>query len=198
MNNIKFKHMICKNYLFDGDCPFKDYCKYAHNIKEQQIVPIRKYVYDLIDTNTIDEKTLSDAEVYNELMILTKPCYNCQANQCPGGYNCRNGSYSNKYLICRDNLLGIFCANTDCKKKHIRKINPLPLRQVTKLDDLKCTLESNITIVKDKAKVDTSDNLDNSHLRESDLDNSDDYFNEDELRYLESFSDDDIYRTIFD
>ena len=93
------KKILCQNMIKNNQCKYGDKCSYAHNLNEQNILPLRKRAYDIIknniDLNNIDLH--SEENLYKTLLELTKSCKNCNNNNCIGGYNCKLGVYNKNY-----------------------------------------------------------------------------------------------------
>jgi hypothetical protein len=119
-----YKVLLCKNR---GRCLYSSHCLYAHNIKEQNVLPLREKAYNII-TN---EKDLSyidlynNKKLYNVLLCLTRVCENCVIDKCTGGYNCKHGACNKKYVICHNDLNKGNC-NIRCNKIHLTKKGLLP------------------------------------------------------------------------
>ena len=128
--------LLCNSVIARKDCKYGNKCMYAHNLEQQNIVPIRKRAYNIIrgyeDIDTID------AELKRALIQLTRVCDGCIHGKCPGGYNCKNGVCDEKYKICEDDLFGGNCANVLCNAIHLtnRGLIPLNTHQLPLLDEL--------------------------------------------------------------
>lgn len=120
------KKMLCNNILTSGTCCYGDKCMYAHNLEEQNIDPLRKHAFDIIDgkekfTGDLDKEL---AKIFLQLTVL---CEDCKNNICQGGYNCKFGTLNIKYQVCVDDLRTGLCYNTSCSCVHLSAlgINPL-------------------------------------------------------------------------
>jgi len=127
-----YKKTLCKNMGLYGSCVYGNKCKYAHNLKDQNIEPIRKQVLDYINNN--DDLThinlVEDKKLYFEFLTMTKLCYLCNDNKCSGGYNCKNGSYDKNIIICISDLNKGSCENNECNKIHLTKRGLIPFDTV--------------------------------------------------------------------
>lgn len=106
------KRILCYNMLHRGHCDYNNKCNFAHSLDDQKIDPPRKRIYDIMglsDLSKID--IVGDKTLFDSLMCLTKICQKCNEERCTGGYNCRNGSISDKYRICCRDLI-----DGDCKR----------------------------------------------------------------------------------
>jgi len=140
-SNIKLeniKMILCKNMLLDGSCHYGKNCMYAHSIDEQNVIPIRKKVYNILKSNNnLSYINLhDDTELYNTFLDLTKVCYGCSNHTCTGGYNCKNGSYNEKYVICYDDLQYGNCRKDKCSKIHLTKRGLIPYYPENKITSL--------------------------------------------------------------
>lgn len=123
------KKIICFNIININKCIYNDKCRYAHSLEEQHIDLHRQETYDLLNLNDLSKINLIKKKYIREnLEILTKICNDCVNNKCPGGYNCKFGACSNKFLICKDDLLYGTCHNENCDKGiHLTKKGLLPI-----------------------------------------------------------------------
>ena len=122
MKNIK--RILCYNMLKSGSCNYGSKCLYAHNLDEQNIDNIKKRAYELLTKDDLsDINLLEDNELFETLVQMTKLCIMCtkKQNLCPGGYNCKNGTFSPKYQICYSDLVKGECNNNFCKNIHLTK-----------------------------------------------------------------------------
>lgn len=115
------KKMLCNNILYNGVCNYNNKCMYAHNLDEQILDKFRKKAYDILNSNDDISKIdlIQDIDLYRTLIQLTKLCEKCFANQCPGGYNCKNGAISPNYVICYNDLVNGSCFRTECNYVHL-------------------------------------------------------------------------------
>lgn len=123
------KRVLCYSYVTQGECPYGIKCVYAHSIKEQNIDPLRKKVYDILDNNVPlnDIDFVHDNDLYKTFLQLTRTCYGCENNTCVGGYNCKKGAIDLRHTICYDDLYSGECqyGNT-CDKIHLTKRRLVP------------------------------------------------------------------------
>ena len=68
--NIKsenIKKMLCKNMIQNGSCHYGKECMYAHSLDEQNVIPLRKKVYDILKNNDdLSQINLhDDIDIYN-------------------------------------------------------------------------------------------------------------------------------------
>lgn len=121
--NSNHKKILCLNILSHNKCRYGDHCIYAHSLKEQNITPYNKKVYNIVtsDSDLKNFNLLKDIKLYKYLLKLTNICPQCQERKCPGGYNCKNGAISKKYVICHDDMVYNNCTNIGCDKIHLSK-----------------------------------------------------------------------------
>jgi len=156
---IEKKKILCMNYIKKKECRYDQKCKYAHGLSDQNIDIYRKDIYELISNNT-DLKELDiydNVKLYKILLIHTQICEKCKENMCPGGYNCKNGIFDTKYLICKDDLIEGNCKK--CNKIHLTDRN---LRCINELKKNKSNSIKNIII--------ESESLNKSELSDSTTD----------------------------
>jgi len=132
------KMLICKNIINDEKkCKYGDKCAFAHSLKEQKLLPIRKRAYDIISgNNDLTNIDLSkDRELYSTLVQLSKVCFDCDAGKCTGGYNCRNGAIDSLHQVCFDDLTSGNCRKEKCNLIHLTKrgLKPFIKMQQTNL-----------------------------------------------------------------
>jgi len=123
-----YKKTLCKNIGIFGSCIYGSKCKYAHSLEEQNIEPLRKQIYDLLknDTDLSNINLFEEKNIYMEFLLLTKLCYLCNDNKCSGGYNCKNGSYDKKFIICISDLNTGKCNTKVCCKIHLTSRGLIP------------------------------------------------------------------------
>lgn len=130
MNN---KRILCKNIISKQGCLYSNSCLYAHSLKEQNIIPIRKYLYDIIQSNinlsNID--LVKSPELLKELIILSKVCLSCQKGECAGGYNCRYGSINNLCRVCYDDFYYGDCKRDYCNSVHLTSRGLIPFMRTS-------------------------------------------------------------------
>lgn len=151
------KRMLCYNTLNKKPCTYGNRCKFAHAINEQKIDPVRFKAYSILkDQNNgglegID--LVNNKRLLNVFIQLSKVCYFCSKNICPGGYNCRNGATNIEYKICYDDLMYGNCNKDDCNGVHltVRGLAPYSKQMISnncsnnKADDiLNSTSSSNL------------------------------------------------------
>lgn len=128
------KKILCNNILMYGKCCYTNKCLYAHNLTEQTLEPIRKIAYDIIINNKqITREHNDNKALIDTFLTLSKTCFECEHNKCPGGYNCKYGAITKKYTVCYNNLISGICTYNNCIFTHLTKqglvsINPLPKR----------------------------------------------------------------------
>jgi hypothetical protein len=118
------KILLCRNIIGDEKkCKYMDKCAFAHSLKEQKLLPIRKQAYDIIngdqDLSHIDLS--KNRELYNTLEQLTKVCNACEYGKCTGGYNCRNGAIDCLHQVCFEDLTYGNCKRENCMAVHLTK-----------------------------------------------------------------------------
>lgn len=130
------KKILCYNIITWGKCNYGNKCMYAHSLDEQNIIPIRSKIYDMLKDNKSkldDLDLIEDNDMYENLCQLTKVCTSCEKHNCSGGYNCRNGSISKDYKICYDNLVYGNCKYSKCNFIHLTDRGLIPyLKQKNK------------------------------------------------------------------
>lgn len=130
------KKVLCNNVLISQTCHYGDKCMYAHSIEDQNVEPIRKKAYNILEgLEKINYKP--DRELSKTLLQLTKICEACCKNKCPGGYNCKYGVYDKKYQICADDLRYGICYNTTCNNIHLTNRGLIPLNSIGKNEPIK-------------------------------------------------------------
>ena len=118
------KKLLCCKTILKGKCFNMNKCSFAHNLIEQKKTPIRNFVHSLItDNKTNNVNIFTNREIFEELMIHTKLCKQCQINLCTGGYNCKFGACHPSLLICQNDLLSGNCENKVCCKNGIHLTN---------------------------------------------------------------------------
>lgn len=142
------KKILCKNVLRLGHCTYGDKCMYAHNLEDQNVDFIKQKAYSIIKNDGPFNINLSlDNKLANIFLQLTKVCPDCKNNVCPGGYNCKHGSVSEKYCVCYNDLMNGNCNNADCKLVHLTKKGVLPINykneNVKKINTKKFELRTN-------------------------------------------------------
>lgn len=126
------KRILCCNYVTTGECPYGSNCVYAHSLQEQNIDPLRRKVYDIINSNALlnDIDLVHDIDLYKTFLQLTRTCYNCEKKICMGGYNCKNGAIDLTHTICYNDLYTGNCKycidGKECPKIHLTKRQLIP------------------------------------------------------------------------
>lgn len=143
MNN---KRILCKNIITNQDCIYNKTCLYAHSLKEQNVIPIRKYLYDIIksDISLSNIDLVKSSELMKELVILSKVCLTCQRGECAGGYNCRYGAINSNYRVCYDDFYYGECKRNYCDGIHLTTRGLIPFMNTKKQEIIKLnTLKTN-------------------------------------------------------
>ena len=123
--NRQNKKILCTSFLNKNECKYGNRCVFAHSYDEQIIDKNRKSAYDIILKKS--NITTISSDIYAELMILTKVCKLCINNTCPGGYNCKYGTFSAEYQVCASDLNNGGCNNLMCAKFHLTKVGIKPI-----------------------------------------------------------------------
>lgn len=120
-NNDNSKKMLCFNMLNKQKCNYGNKCMYAHSLSEQQIEPLRHKVYTIIKctTDLSHMDLINDYQLYETILQLTRICSTCIKGACPGGYNCKNGTFNIKCKICFEDLVYGNCKRTNCQSVHL-------------------------------------------------------------------------------
>lgn len=177
-----YKKIMCKNILSDSVCVYNENCLYAHTLEEQKIDTIRSVVYDMVkkddDLSHID--LLNERDIYSNLLILTKLCYNCENKLCNGGYNCKHGACNKKYVICYTDIVKGYCnSGSNCDKNHLSKKGIIPYGvRIIKNNKMKTYLynknyggfKDNKKNIKEKEIISDSDDTYDDILNNDDLD----------------------------
>jgi hypothetical protein len=128
MNNNYQKRILCNNMLKNNKCNYEHNCMYAHSINDQNIIPIRKKIYNYIN-NKIDMSQvnlLNDKDFFENCLQLTHFCTHCIKKSCSGGLNCRNGAYNITYKICYNDFMYGKCNKYKCNSIHFTQIGLIP------------------------------------------------------------------------
>ncbi len=125
---VNNKRMLCKNINNPKGCPWGNKCRFAHELSEQKIDPIRHKVYTILrNTNDLSHLDLvNDSTLYETLKELTNLCPKCVKHKCSGGYNCRNGALSSRFRICLLDLQSGSCSNSTCSNIHLTRRGLIP------------------------------------------------------------------------
>lgn len=138
------KKILCHNMITKGTCIYGNNCLYAHTLEDQNIETSRKAAWEiLLSSNSLEEIDLQKNHVlYRSLLNLTQLCKECNKGKCTGGYNCKFGSYTNKYQICIKDLNYGECRNNTCKLVHLtsRKLKPFYNQSQKYIQKIKGTL----------------------------------------------------------
>ncbi len=125
------KKILCKNYINSNFCRHGYKCSYAHNLEEQNIDAYRQNTLDILKSDTdlsyINFSQYQYKILMKDLLTYTKLCDSCVEKKCTGGYNCKYGSCSEKFVICYDDLNYNYCTNYNCSKIHLSKRNLKPI-----------------------------------------------------------------------
>lgn len=173
------KKLLCNNILKHNKCVYGDKCMYAHNLNEQNIEHYKKIAYDiLIDKKTYDYDLSKNDKLATVFLQLTKLCPDCISNKCSGGYNCKYGAVSEKYLVCKDDVLYGNCMTKNCGKCHVTKFGVKPvICPVEKNNVYECTtLDEDFFIKLAKSMENIED------------DSDEDSFDSELLEYLDDYS----------
>ena len=113
-----------------GSCSYGNKCVYAHSIEEQNINNNLLDAYNIIKNNNSLEHIdlVNNKKLFNSLLHITKLCNLCVKGICPGGLNCKFGTCSKKYQICKCDLLNGNCPDrrSFCKLIHLTDRNFIP------------------------------------------------------------------------
>jgi hypothetical protein len=122
------KRVLCYNMLNRGSCSYGTNCVYAHSLQEQRVIESRKTAYEIIQhTNNLSELDLmSEQTIHNSLLQLTKICTRCASGVCPGGYNCKFGSYCKQYQLCYHDYMNGNCNDNKCLMNHLTTRGLIP------------------------------------------------------------------------
>ena len=122
-NNNNKKKILCYNILNKGSCSYGSKCVYAHSIEEQNINNNLLDAYNIIKNNFSLENIdiINNKKLFNALLHITKLCTLCIKGICPGGLNCKFGTCSKKYQVCKYDLLNGNCPDKEsyCKLIHL-------------------------------------------------------------------------------
>lgn len=123
----KIKRVLCCNIINNGTCSYGDKCMFAHSVDEQVVDSDREEAYNVIkyDKDLSKLNLLNNSTLFNVLKKLTKTCSFCVKQKCPGGINCKNGSYSKKYIVCDNDMMYGTC-DVECKKIHLTERGLIP------------------------------------------------------------------------
>jgi hypothetical protein len=129
-NNNNKKKILCYNILNKGSCSYGNKCVYAHSIEEQNINNNLLDAYNIIKNNFSLENIdiINNKKLFNALLHITKLCNLCIKGICPGGLNCKFGTCSKKYQVCKCDLLNGNCPNKKsyCKLIHLTDRGLIP------------------------------------------------------------------------
>lgn len=122
------KRVLCYNMLNRGSCSYGTNCVYAHTLQEQRVIEPRKMAYDIIqqNNNLSDLDLIVGQNIHNSLLQLTKMCIRCASGVCPGGYNCKFGSYCKQYQLCYHDYMNGGCSDNNCTMVHLTKKGLIP------------------------------------------------------------------------
>jgi hypothetical protein len=122
------KKILCNNVLGCGTCGYGNKCLYAHSLREQIMETNRRQAYNIIKNKiTITDSMNKDKKIIDTFICLSKTCYDCENNKCPGGYNCKYGAIEKKYTICYNDLMYGRCNHNNCNYVHLTKQGLKPI-----------------------------------------------------------------------
>lgn len=126
INNVK--RILCYTTLVEKNCHYGKKCMYAHTLDDQKIDDDRMEAYKILKNNSdlSNINLLSNNKLFISLKQLTKLCSYCMKGCCPGGYNCKFGTFDKKYQVCYDDLMSGNCKKKQCGLQHltIRGLKP--------------------------------------------------------------------------
>lgn len=138
------KTLLCYNMLLNGECNYGNTCKYAHSLHEQIIEKTRKPIFDIL----ISKSDLShinfqeNVNLYRGLLLMTKIC---DKDNCPGGYNCRNGACKNTHFyVCENDLTYGNCKNKNCTGLHLTERGLKPFWSIDDKTNVSTNMSDNI------------------------------------------------------
>lgn len=196
------KKILCHNMLNKQKCNYGYKCMYAHCLKEQKIEPLRHKIYTLI-THTTDLShidLINDPVLYDNFIQLTRICSLCNKNQCPGGYNCRNGAINFEYKICYDDLVYGNCKKrATCQSVHLTDRGLMPYMKQKNGNDKKpiklniptlpdIEVESNDTILDNIINTEIPDEVETEEIFPINDDTVENEFIEQPIQPTESFT----------
>lgn len=149
--NENIKKLLCKNILKNGECGYGKNCLYAHGYGDQKIDEVRNRSYKLIlgKMDLCEYDLTKNMDVFNDIICLTNVCKKCVKNTCPGGLNCKNGAVSEKYCVCKRDILNSDCDDDECEKIHLTKRN---LISYNKMRAMNRKLEMDIIGIDDESE----------------------------------------------
>jgi hypothetical protein len=120
-NTKNHKKILCHNMITHGTCGYGSKCLYAHSLDDQNVDINRKKAYDLLNQTDLSHIDLhKNHSIYRMLLNLTQICESCEKNKCTGGYNCKFGACSKKYIVCAKDLnYGTCDYNSNCENIHL-------------------------------------------------------------------------------
>lgn len=188
----KHKHMLCKSIISKKQCHYGQKCLYAHSLEEQKLNKVRDRAFKLIrgDIDASKVNIFQERDLYKTLLSLCELCTKCNEGKCTGGYNCREGAFDKKYVVCSLDLNKGKCTDSDCYKVHLTERGLKPYfdyileSQNMKLSLAKSNQGTLLTseffkkIKESKKKQDDIDGLDEDYLSDSsyDTDGSDGFY----------------------
>tara|TARA_Y100000782_G_C10166052_1_gene257719 strand:+ start:670 stop:1509 length:840 start_codon:yes stop_codon:yes gene_type:complete len=202
-NVIKYR-VLCSKYMKDNICPYGNNCSFAHSLEEQVIDKNKKFIFDIIDKKIIVQNynPRDNPEIWEMLLKMTNLCQNCQNKTCLGGYNCKDGINTTRYLICKDDLKFGECLNLKCNKVHMSKYNFIPgvTKEIIK-KNYNIWNNKPETVIKDNKKIYNLDKLLTEQETESELNLSTEILGiplQHYLKVLSNETDSSINDSIFD
>lgn len=130
----KRKTMLCENIINHNECCYGKNCIYAHNVHEQVLESGREKTFNIIfgkqDLSNVNVYT--DTELWKHLTCLSELCESCRNGTCAGGMNCKHGSFSTEFLVCKRDINKGDCTGDctgDCRKIHLTHRGLIPYGQ---------------------------------------------------------------------
>ena len=82
MNNTNnMKKILCYNIISGKKCNYNNKCLYAHTLSEQNIDPMREFVYNILNDvkkDLSDINLIENNKLYDAFCQLTKVCTSCE------------------------------------------------------------------------------------------------------------------------
>ncbi len=193
MNNNK--KIMCNNMITSGECKYSNRCLYAHSYEEQNVDELRKKAYDIIMGKKVILYTdvICD-NIYAIFAQLTHVCIACMNNRCPGGFNCKFGTFNKKYQVCYSDLQTGECDDLQCEKIHLSEKGIKPI-QCSRDNFIMKNRPITTHDIEYLTKMKTHDIFAKSLLDYSDT--SSEYSSDIDSMSFDQHSDDDCTRSIF-
>lgn len=119
-NKVK-KKMICFSVINNDKCSYGNNCVYCHSYFEQSIDPEKEYVYKIIIdknlNNFYDAASVNIENIYKRIAVFTNECEQCKKGSCPGGYNCKYGTFHPTFKLCKSDFQVGECINQEMELK---------------------------------------------------------------------------------